>query len=89
VPLGRNVTQYQFVDDFSIAKGYHSLKFGLSFRRNDITDFDPGIGSIGASQGTTLQNFFNGIGGTYFQSFPSQPSQPIALYALGFYAQDE
>ncbi|PYX06019.1 MAG: hypothetical protein DMG85_14175, partial [Acidobacteria bacterium] len=89
VPQGRNVTQYQFVDDFSITKGDHSLKFGLSFRRNDITDFDPGIGSIGASEGTTLQNFFNGIGGTYCQSFPSQPSQPIALYALGFYAQDE
>jgi carboxypeptidase family protein len=89
VPQGRNVTQYQFVDDFSITKGAHSLKLGLSFRRNDITDFDPGIGSIGASQGTTLQNFFNGIGGTYFQSFPSKPSQPIALYALGFYAQDE
>jgi Carboxypeptidase regulatory-like domain/TonB dependent receptor len=89
VPQGRNVTQYQFVDDFSITKGNHSLKLGLSFRRNDITDFDPGIGSIGASQGTTLANFFNGIGGTYFQSFPSQPSQPIALYALGFYAQDE
>src|ERR1700757_3609614 len=89
VPQGRNVTQYQFVDDFSITKGSHSMKFGLSFRRNDITDFDPGIGSVGASQGTTLANFFNGVGGTYFQSFPSQPSQPIALYALAFYAQDE
>src|SRR6201988_424690 len=85
VPQGRNVTQYQFVDDFSITKGSHSLKFGLSFRRNDITDFDPGIGSIGASQGTRLPNFFNGIGGTYFQTFPSKPSQPVALYALGFY----
>src|ERR1700752_3706845 len=85
VPQGRNVTQYQFVDDFSITKGSHSIKVGLSFRRNDITDFDPGIGSIGASQGTRLPNFFNGVGGTYFQSFPSQPSQPIALYALGFY----
>jgi hypothetical protein len=89
VPQGRNVTQYQFVDDFSITKGPHSLKLGLSFRRNDITDFDPGIGSIGASQGTTLANFFNGVGGTYFQGFPSKASQPIALYALGFYAQDE
>lgn len=89
VPQGRNVTQYQFVDDFSITKGGHSLKFGMSFRRNDITDFDPGIGSIGSSQGTALANFFNGIGGTYFQSFPSKPSQPIALYALGFYGQDE
>jgi Carboxypeptidase regulatory-like domain/TonB dependent receptor len=89
VPQGRNVTQYQFGDDFSITKGNHSLKLGLTFRRNDITDFDPGIGSVGASEGTTLANFVNGIGGTYFQSFPSQPSQPIALYALGFYAQDE
>jgi Carboxypeptidase regulatory-like domain/TonB dependent receptor len=89
VPQGRNVTQYEFVDDFSITKGVHSIKVGVSFRRNDITDFDPGIGSIGASEGTTLQNFFNGSGGTYFQNFPSKPSQPIALYALGFYGQDE
>jgi hypothetical protein len=89
VPQGRNVTQYQFVDDFSITKGEHSLKIGISFRRNDITDFDPGIGSIGASEGTTLENFLNGNGGTYFQSFPLRPSEPIALYALGFYGQDE
>src|SRR5260370_11277293 len=83
VPQGRNVTQYQFGDDFSITKGNHSLKLGLSFRRNDITDFDPGIGSVGASEGTALQNFFNGDEGTYFQSFPSKPIQPIAVYALG------
>ena len=89
VPQGRNVTQYQVGDDFSITKGNHSLKLGLTFRRNDITDFDPGIGAVGASEGTTVANFFDGIGGTYFQSFPSQPSQPIALYALGFYGQDE
>jgi len=89
VPQGRNVTQYQIVDDFSLTKGAHSLKFGLSFRRNDITDLDPGIGSIGASEGTSLSNFFSGLGGNYFQSFPSQPKQPIALYGLGFYGQDE
>src|SRR5215471_11356435 len=59
VPQGRNVTQYQFIDDCSVTEGEHSLKFGLSFRRNDISDFDPGIGSIGASEGTTLENFFN------------------------------
>ena len=27
-PQGRNVTQYQFVDDFSVTKGAHNLKFG-------------------------------------------------------------
>jgi hypothetical protein len=89
IPQGRNVTQYQFVDDFSLTKGSHSLKFGASFRRNDITDFDPGIGSVGASEGTSLANFFSGLGGNYFQSFPSKASQPIALYGLGFYGQDE
>jgi hypothetical protein len=85
VPQGRNVSQYQFLDDFSITKGNNSLKFGISFRRNNISDFDPGIGSIGASNSTTLSNFFNGDGGVYFQSFPSRASQPIALYDLGFY----
>ena len=38
-PQGRNVTQYQFVDDFSCTKGAHSLKFGGNFRRYDITDY--------------------------------------------------
>ena len=89
VPQGRNVSQYQFLDDFSITRGNHSLKFGISFRRNNISDFDPGIGSIGASNSTSLSSFFNGNGGVYFQSFPSQASQPIALYDLGFYGQDE
>ena len=89
VPQGRNVTQYQFVDDFSITKGQHSIKVGLNFRRNDLSDYDPGIGSVGASEGTTLANFFDGIGGTYFQNFPTKDRQPLALYDLGFYAQDE
>jgi TonB dependent receptor len=89
VPQGRNVSQYQFLDDFSITRGNHSLKFGISFRRNNISDFDPGIGSVGASNSTSLSSFFNGDGGVYFQSFPSQSSQPIALYDLGFYWQDE
>ena len=38
-PQGRNVTQYQFVDDFSVTKGAHALKFGGNFRRYDITDY--------------------------------------------------
>jgi Carboxypeptidase regulatory-like domain len=89
VPQGRNVSQYQFLDDFSLTKGNNSVKFGISFRRNNLGDFDPGIGSIGASNSTTLSDFFNGDGGVYFQSFPSRASQPIALYDLGFYGQDE
>ena len=89
LPQGRNVTQYQFLDDFSISKGNHALKFGVSFRRNDVSDYDPGIGATGASNGTSLDDFFAGNGGVYFQSFPTKSRQPISLYALGFYAQDE
>ena len=89
VPQGRNSTQYQFLDDFSVSKGNHSWKVGASFRRNDISDYDPGIGSIGAANNTNLSDFFNGNGTTFAQSFPSKLRQPIALYALGFYGQDE
>ena len=61
-PQGRNVTQYQFVDDFSYTKGAHDLKFGANFRRYDITDYtfsvltNPEVLSFG--QG----GFYNGIG---------------------------
>jgi len=37
-PQGRRVTQYQFIDDVSVTKGNHSLKFGTNFRRNDVSD---------------------------------------------------
>jgi hypothetical protein len=88
-PQGRNVTQYGVVDDFSWQKGNHALKFGINFRRNDVTDFSPGIGTTGYSFGDSLQSFFNGNGDNYSQNFVVRPSQPIALYGLGFYAQDE
>jgi len=88
-PQGRNVTQYGIVDDFSWTRGRHALKFGVNYRRNDVTDFSPGIGSIGFSQGESLTNFFNGLGSSYAQNFPIRRTQPIALYGLGFYGQDE
>lgn len=88
-PQGRNVTQYGVVDDFSWQKGSHALKLGVNFRRNDVTDYSPGIGTIGYSFGDSLQSFFNGNGDNYSQNFVVRPTQPIALYGLGLYAQDE
>jgi len=38
-PQGRNVAQYQFVDDFSWTRGNHGIKFGTNFRRNNISSF--------------------------------------------------
>lgn len=89
-PQGRNVTGYQFIDDFSWTRGNHNLKFGVNFHRDDISDHDFGFFSSGETLGSeTMTDFFNGIGSAFIQSFPSSLNQPIALYALGAYLQDE
>jgi carboxypeptidase family protein len=92
-PQGRNVTQYQIIDDLSKVTGKHNIKVGVNFRRNDITDYSPGFFTTGEMTGTTLSDFFSGIGGAtggaFIQSFAKRLTQPIALYSLGMYAQDE
>lgn len=92
-PQGRNVTQYQVVDDLSKVIGGHNFKVGVNFRRNDITDYSPGFFTTGEMTGTTLADFFSGVGGStggaFIQSFATRLTQPIALYSLGVYAQDE
>ncbi len=42
-PQGRNVTNYQFIDDVSVIKGRNNFKFGYYFRRDDVTDYSPGV----------------------------------------------
>lgn len=88
-PQGRNISQYGAVDDFSLQKGNHSLKFGINFRRNDVSDYDPGIGTIGYAASEDMTDFFNGLSTFYQQSFATRLRQPVALYQLGLYAQDE
>jgi hypothetical protein len=77
------------VDDFSWQKGKHSLKFGVNFHKDDVIDFSPGIGTIGETFGESLTDFFQGNGNNYAQNFSVRATQPIAIYGLGFYAQDE
>jgi hypothetical protein len=96
-PQGRNVTQYQFIDDLSWTKGKHNLKFGGNFRRYDISDFtfsvlnNPEVLGLDVSQngdgGQT--DFYNGTAFQTRQRFPSALEQPVALWGLGMYAQDE
>ncbi len=88
-PQGRNVEQYQIVDDLSINKGSHTFKFGVNYRRYDVTDFDYGINTSGLASATVDGFFNNTVDNTFTQAFPSRLSQPIALYGLGIYGQDE
>ncbi len=87
-PQGRNVTQYGFVDDLSWTLGRNTVKLGANFSRYNISDFDPGAGSLPAVTGETLTDFFNGVASNYTQSFPDRLSQPVALWNLGFYGED-
>lgn len=96
-PEGRDVTQYQVNDDLSWTKGKHTLSFGGIFKRNDVTDADLGVLStplaiqLGPAEGTFSPYDFFGNGYMYLgiQNFPNRSSEPIALYNLGFYAQDQ
>ena len=91
-PQGRNITQYQFVDDFSWVRGRHTFRVGANFRRDDISDKNftfvtPLVLPL------TLESFATGgVGGqgsAIVQNFPSKTVEPIALYQLGAYASDD
>src|SRR5580658_289554 len=95
-PQGRNVTQYGLVDDFSWTRGKHSFRFGVNFRRDDVSDHNF-TGVIPFAQETSLNDFaFGGVapsntsvGNLVAQNFPVNTNVPIALYQLGWYASDE
>jgi len=96
-PSGRKITQYQFIDDFSWVRGQHSLKFGLNFRRYDVSDHNfystyptTSFNDLTTGAGTPgLQAFANGVANTYYQQDSASTDVPIALWGIGFYAEDD
>jgi len=93
-PQGRNVTQWQLVNDLSIARGNHTFKLGVNFRRDDVSDFTAGEENF-PFMTANMANFVNGFVGTAAspgevqQQFALRAEQPLALYSLGAYFQDE
>ena len=91
-PQGRNITQYQIIDDFSWTHGNHTFKFGENFRRYDVSDHNFFYNSPRNYWGytaTTLQNFANGEAYQYRKNLNQSSDVPIALWGMGGYAQDE
>jgi hypothetical protein len=96
-PEGRDVTQYQVNDDVSWIHGKHNVGFGLLFKRDDTTDADLGVLTVplGAQLGPAEGPFSGGdlfSQGLMFEgveNFPQRLSEPIALYNLGLYLQDQ
>jgi outer membrane receptor protein involved in Fe transport len=99
-PQGRNVTQYQLVDDVSWTHGKHNFKFGGDFRRDLISDYDgqeytkfPELFITNLSDITLgalgAPGSLKNSGDEYQQAFVNSPTAHLALYNLGLYAQDE
>ena len=88
-PQGRNTTQYQIVDDFSLTKGQHNLKFGVNFRRYDISDYAFSVRNNPEVFISDPLSLYNGVALQYRQTFPTTSSVPVALWGIGFYGQDE
>lgn len=90
-PQGRNVQQFQAIDDFSLTAGNHSLKFGVNYRHYGLNDLVFQEYVNGRITERNLLDFYNGGGtGNYLQQrFPSAPEQWIRIWQLGAYAQDE
>ncbi len=88
-PQGRDVTGYQFQDDLSWTKGKNTMSVGWVMRRNDITDFSPGEFTSSPEAVDTNGSFQQGYVDLWFEQFPTRLTQPVALYAMGWYAQDQ
>jgi hypothetical protein len=100
-PQGRNVTGYQFQDDWSWTRSNHTLTVGWTMHRNDVTDFSPQeyttspeaydtAAAWDSEAGAMVPGSFDeGYIDVWFQQFPTRPTQPVALYTMGWYVQDQ
>ncbi|MFZ1973591.1 MAG: carboxypeptidase regulatory-like domain-containing protein [Candidatus Acidiferrales bacterium] len=88
-PQGRNVEQWQLVDDVSVTRGNHNFKMGINFRRDDVSDYRASELNYPAVT-TSLAGFANdAIDQNVFQNFSLTGRQPLAIYSFGLYFQDE
>ena len=92
-PQGRNVTGYQFNDDLSWTRGKHNIKVGFTMRRDDITDYTSSEHNIAFAGGENIildqGDFAAGYSDEWAERFPLRLSEPVALYVMGAYVQDQ
>lgn len=93
-PQGRKVRQHQLVDDFSITRGTHVIKFGMNMRQNYVSSYAAFPNTSGLFTFNSMTDFVNGQltaagGSTFSQNFTTIGAEDLKMYSLGFYAQDE
>ena len=89
-PQGRNVNQWQLVDDLSWQHGRHSLKFGVNYRHDAVDDFRASELTQTAGILTSLAGFASDtVDTSTTMNFNLSSPQPLSIWSLGFYGQDE
>ncbi len=86
-PLARDINLFEAVDNISILRGAHSLKFGGGFLYNRLNILFPGAVQ-GVYAFSSLNNFLNGNYINYQQAFGA-PSQFQSNPNAGAFIQDE
>jgi hypothetical protein len=86
-PLARDINLFEAVDNVSILRGDHSLKFGGGFLYNRVNIVFPGAVQ-GVYAFSSLNNFLNGNYLNYQQAFGA-PSQFQSNPNFGVFVQDE
>ena len=87
-PLGRNVTQYQFIDNLSWVKGTHSFEFGENFRREIVNDHFLGRNSYASSQAGNFSEVMYGAASSAQLAFPVATEEQFRDFSLDVYAGD-
>jgi hypothetical protein len=95
-PQGRNVGQAQLVDDLTYLKSTHTVKAGINYRYNKITDFTNNEEAYNGfytfddlTTFTTGQINATSQGDSFVQSFPNILQNHLRMASLGAYVQDE
>jgi len=95
-PTGRNVGQMQLGDDITWVKGRHTIKGGVGYVYDKITDTSIASGAYkGTYSFADLTDFTDGqinatgLGDSFSQSFPDIYAAHIRIGGLGGYVQDE
>jgi hypothetical protein len=87
-PQGRNITQYQFIDDFSWSRGKHTFKFGGNFRRYDVSDHNFVFNSPRVIT-NSLDELVNGNFFEYERALNKSSDVPIGIWGIGIYGEDD
>ncbi|MGH9472188.1 MAG: carboxypeptidase regulatory-like domain-containing protein [Terriglobales bacterium] len=86
-PQGRNVTQYEFIDNMTWTHGSHSLKLGENFRRELVNDHGFGRDFASSSAGNWSELMF-GAASSAGQRFPITTVEQYKSFALDLYFGD-